>query len=213
MAPPSSPRRRALIVLLILLLALGIFAVRNLGHWLIRQDALEHADAIVVLSGALPYRAEGAAELFNQGYAPEVWVSLPAGPQRELQEMGIHFVGEEEYDRDVLTHLGVPASHVSIFPNEIVNTEGEIAEIAKLMRAQGKHTVIIVTSPEHTRRVRALWNAIAGKDDLKAVVRATPTDPFDADHWWGNTRDSLAVVRETLGLMNAWFGLPVRPRT
>lgn len=213
MAPPSSPRRRALIVLLILLLALGIFAVRNLGHWLIRQDALEHADAIVVLSGALPYRAEGAAELFNQGYAPEVWVSLPAGPQKELQEMGIHFVGEEEYDRDVLTHLGVPASHVSIFPNEIVNTEGEIAEIAKLMRAQGKHTVIIVTSPEHTRRVRALWNAIAGKDDLKAVVRATPTDPFDADHWWRNTRDSLAVVRETLGLMNAWFGLPVRPRT
>lgn len=213
MAPPSSPRRRELIVLLILLLALGIFAVRNLGHWLIRQDALEHADAIVVLSGALPYRAEGAAELFNQGYAPEVWVSLPAGPQKELQEMGIHFVGEEEYDRDVLTHLGVPASHVSIFPNEIVNTEGEIAEIAKLMRAQGKHTVIIVTSPEHTRRVRALWNAIAGKDDLKAVVRATPTDPFDADHWWHNTRDSLAVVRETLGLMNAWFGLPVRPRT
>jgi uncharacterized SAM-binding protein YcdF (DUF218 family) len=210
------PRRRALLVLLILLLVLGIFAVRNLGHWLIKQDALEHADAIVLLSGGLPYRAEGAAEIFNQGYAPEVWISLSAGPQKQLQEMGIHFVGEEDYDRDVLTHLGVPASHISIFPEEIVNTEEEIAEVAKMMRAQGKHTVIIVTSPQHTRRVRALWNAIVGRDaknDLKAIVRAAPTDPFDADHWWRNSRDSLAVAREILGLSNVWFGLPVRPRT
>ncbi len=211
-ARSQHPRRRAIVVLLILVLVLGIFAVRNLGHWLIKQDALEHADAVVVLSGALPYRAEGAAEIFNQGYAPDVWISLAAGPQKQLQEMGIHFVGEEEYDRDVLTHLGVPASHISIFPEEIVNTEEEMAEIAKMMRAQGKHTVIIVTSPQHTRRVRALWNAIAGHD-LKAIVRAAPTDPFDAAHWWRNSRDSLAVAREMLGLVNVWAGLPVRPRT
>jgi uncharacterized SAM-binding protein YcdF (DUF218 family) len=216
MAPPRSPRLRALAVLLILLLVLGIFAVRNLGHWLIRQDALEHADSIVVLSGALPYRAEGAAEIFNQGYAPDVWISLAAGPQKQLQEMGIRFIGEEEYDREILAHLGVPQNHISVFPEEIVNTEEEIAEVAKMMRAQGKHTVIIVTSPQHTRRVRALWNAIAGgdeKNDLKAIVRAAPTDPFDADHWWRNSRDSLAVAREMLGLMNVWAGLPVRPRT
>jgi DUF218 domain len=233
MAPDSSiarksQRRRPVLVLLLLLLILAIFAVRNLGHWLIKQDALEHADAIVVLSGGLPYRAEGAAEIFKGGYAPDVWVSLPAGPQKQLEDMGIHFVGEEEYDRQVLIHQGVPESHISFFPREIVNTEEEIAEIAVQMRAQGKHTVIIVTSPEHTRRVRALWNAIAGKapandpanspandskGDLKAIVRAAPTDPFDADHWWRTTRDSLAVARETLGLMNVWSGLPVRPRT
>ncbi len=221
MAPDSSiartnHRRRPALVLLLLLLILAIFAVRNLGHWLIKQDALEPADVIVVLSGGLPYRAEGAADIFRSGYAPEVWISLPAGPQKQLEEMGIHFVGEEEYDREVLIHQGVPESHVSFFPHEIVNTEEEIAEIASQMRAQGKHTVIIVTSPEHTRRVRALWNAIAGhepKNGMKAIVRAAPTDPFDADHWWRTTRDSLAVARETLGLVNVWSGLPVRPRT
>jgi uncharacterized SAM-binding protein YcdF (DUF218 family) len=216
MAPRSSPRLRALVVLLLLLVILGIFGVRNLGHWLIRQDALEHADAIVVLSGGLPYRAEGAAEVFKQGYAPEVWISLPASPQKPLEEMGIHYIGEEEYAREILIHRGVPSDHISVFPQEIVDTEEEIAEVAKLMHAQGKHTVIIVTSPEHTRRVRALWNAIARRDansDLTAVVRAASTDPFDADHWWRTTRDSLAVARETLGLINVWFGLPVRPRT
>jgi uncharacterized SAM-binding protein YcdF (DUF218 family) len=204
-------RRRAVIVLLLLLVVLGFFAGRNAGHWLIREDALQPADVIVVLSGGLPYRALGAADIYKSGYAPEVWVSYPVGPQQELSNLGIHFVGEEEYDREILVHQGVPEQNVAIFSNQIINTEEEVEEIAREMKAQGKRIVIIVTSPEHTRRVRALWNELAG-GDLKAIVRAAPTDPFDADHWWRNTPDSLAVTREALGLINVWFGLPVRPR-
>lgn len=203
--------RRAALVLLILVLILAFFALRNAGHWLTREDPLEHADVIVVLSGGLPYRAQGAADLYNAGYAPEVWVSYPTGPQQELGALGIHFVGEEEYNRELLIHEGVPEDKVVTFPDVIINTEDEVQETAREMRRQGKHVAIIVTSPEHTRRVKALWRAIAGKD-LKVVVRAAPTDPFDAGHWWRNTQDSLAVVREMLGLVNVWFGLPVRPR-
>jgi uncharacterized SAM-binding protein YcdF (DUF218 family) len=207
-----SQRNRAAWVLLFLVLVLGFFALRNAGHWLTREDPLEHADVIVVLSGGLPYRAQGAADVYKAGYAPEVWVSYPTGPQQELGELGIHFVGEEEYNREIVIHEGVPENKVVIFPDVIINTEDEVQETAREMRRQGKHVAIIVTSPQHTRRVRALWKAIAGKD-LKAVVRAAPADPFDADHWWRNTQDSLAVVREMLGLVNVWFGLPVRPRT
>jgi hypothetical protein len=57
-----------------------------------------------------------------------------------------------------------------------------------------------------------LWRHLAG-EDLRAIVRAAPEDPFDADHWWRNTRDALSVVRELLGLMNVWAGLPVRPHS
>jgi uncharacterized SAM-binding protein YcdF (DUF218 family) len=205
------PRRRAVLVLLALLMALVLVALRNAGRWLTQQDPVEHADVIVVLSGGLPYRAQGAADLYKAGYAPEVWVSYPTGPQQALDELGIHFVGEEEYNREVLIHEGVPENHIAIFPDVIVNTEDEVEEIAREMRRHGKHVAIIVTSPEHTRRVKALWKSIAGSD-VKAVVRAAPTDPFDASHWWRNTQDSLAVVREVLGLVNVWFGLPVRPR-
>ena len=190
---------------------LAFFVLRNAGRWLVRQDTLAHADVIVVLSGGLPFRAQGAADLYMAGYAPEVWVSYAASPQQTLSELGIHFVGEEEYDREILVREGVLENNIAILPDVVINTEQEVEEIAREMRRQGKHVAIIVTSPEHTRRVKALWKAIAGKD-LKAVVRAAPTDPFDADHWWRNTQDSLAVVREMLGLLNVWFGLPVRPR-
>ena len=114
---PSRPgRRRAVFVLLLVLVVLGFFAGRNAGHWLVREDALGPADVIVVLSGGLPYRALGAADIYKSGYAPEVWVSYPVGPQQELSHLGIHFVGEEEYDREILVHQGVPAKQCRNIP-------------------------------------------------------------------------------------------------
>jgi uncharacterized SAM-binding protein YcdF (DUF218 family) len=127
-----------------------------------------------------------------------------------LAALGIHFVGEEEYNREILVQEGVPDSAIEIFPDAIANTQDEVEEIAREMRRNGKHTVIIVTSPQHTRRVKALWRKLVG-DDPRLIVRAAPGDPFNADRWWRNTQDVLAVVRESLGLLNVWAGLPVRP--
>jgi uncharacterized SAM-binding protein YcdF (DUF218 family) len=204
-------RRRSILVAVVLAIVVaGIFAFRGLGRWLIRQDPLAHADAIVVLSGSVPYRAEGAADVYRQGYASEVWITRPASPDRALTAMGIHFIGDEEYSREVLVHDGVPAAAIRILPGEIVDTQQEAEEISCEMAVERKSTIIIVTSPEHTRRVRALWRRLA-RSNQKAIVRAAAEDPFDARHWWRNTRDAYAVARELLGLLNAWAGLPVHP--
>lgn len=205
-------RRRlwtAAAILLVVMIAATVLA-RGAGRWLFRPDPLSHADVIVILSGGLPYRAEGAADVYQQGYAPLVWVTHPEGPQEELAELGVQFVGEEEYNREAVVHRGVPENAVQILPEEIEDTEQEIAVISQAMRRTGKHTVIIVTSPEHTRRVRALWKRLAGKD-LTLIVRGADEDPIDLNHWWRNTRDTFSVVREYLGLINVWLGLPVRP--
>jgi uncharacterized SAM-binding protein YcdF (DUF218 family) len=214
-SPKSKVWRRRLWTIAAILLVIAIAATllaRGAGRWLFRPDPLSHADVIVVLSGGLPYRAEGAADVYQQGYAPVVWITRPEGPQEELAELGVRFVGEEEYNRQAVVHRGVPENVVEILPEEIENTEQEIGVISQTMRRGGKHTVIIVTSPEHTRRVRALWNRLAGKD-LTLIVRGADEDPIDLDHWWRNTRDTFSVVREYLGLMNVWLGLPVRPHS
>jgi uncharacterized SAM-binding protein YcdF (DUF218 family) len=198
-----------LIVVVSLLLTV-VLAFRGLGHWLVRQDSLVISDAIVVLSGSMPYRAEEAGKIFQMGYSHEVWISRPESTGIELNAMGIRYVGEEDYNREVLVHEGVPEGAIHIFPGAIVDTEQEINEVTREMRQQKISGVIIVTSPQHTRRVHALWRKIAGKD-MKLIVRAAPEDPFDADHWWRNTRDALSVMREMFGLVNVWAGLPVRP--
>jgi hypothetical protein len=59
-------------------------------------------------------------------YARELWVTRPENPADELERLGIHFIGEEEYNREVLIHEGVPEAAVRILPETIINTEQEM---------------------------------------------------------------------------------------
>jgi uncharacterized SAM-binding protein YcdF (DUF218 family) len=196
---------------LAVLLAAGIIVFRGIGKWLIVEDPLERADVIVVLSGKIPARAIEAAQIYKQGFAPEVWVTHPDGPKEALAQLGIDYTDEDAYSAEILEKLGVPTSAIHILPNPILNTEEELETVKETLEQAGKSRAIIVTSPAHTRRVRALWKVLAGKR-LHAVVRYARSDPYDAVHWWRHTADALSVLRESLGLLNAWAGLPVRPR-
>lgn len=195
---------------LIALAVCGIVAFRHAGRWLIHQDPLSHADVILILSGSMPYRAEEAANVYRAGYAAEIWLTRPVSPAAELQAMGIHYESDEEYNAAVLTKLGVPSSAIRVLPHEVVDTEQELEEAHAQMSKEGKSTIIVVTSLEHTRRAGALWRKLFGAEP-KAIIHGAPEDPFDADHWWRNTQDSLAATREYLGLLNVWTGLHIRP--
>jgi uncharacterized SAM-binding protein YcdF (DUF218 family) len=178
------------------------------GRWLVVEDPLEKAQAIVVLSGRMPVRALEAGKLYRTGYAPEVWLTRNPELETTLAPMGIHYVGEEFYSYRVLMHEGVPPDAIRVLPEPIVNTADEMNAIAKELSKQGGHTVIIVTTKAHTRRVRSLWEKIAGKQG-RAIVRAASSDPFQPGHWWRTSGDALDVVREVLGLLNSWGGLPL----
>jgi uncharacterized SAM-binding protein YcdF (DUF218 family) len=167
---------------------------------------------MVVLSGSMPYRAEEAANIFRMGYAPEVWLTRAESPASEFEEMGIRYIGDEEYNREVLIHGGVPNQAIRVLPDTIIDTLQEVDEIAREARREGKTSVLIVTSPEHTRRVKTIWRKRIGGNP-KLLLRGAPQDPFDKDHWWRNTRDALSVGREFMGLINAWTGFVVKPHS
>ena len=207
---PRSRRLRALLALGLgggLLLALCIFSV---GRWLVVEDTLGKARAIAVLSGGMPLRAMEAAKLYREGYAPEIWLTHSTEPAATLAEMGIPFAGEDYYNARILVHEGVPAGAIRVLDPPIVNTADEINAIAAALAKEKDHTAILVTTKAHTRRVRLLWRRL-GSDQGNAIVRAASGDPFDPRHWWRTTSDALDVVREVLGLMNAWAGLPLHP--
>jgi hypothetical protein len=66
---------RALLVILVVLAFLtgrAFWTFRNVGRWLVGDDTLQKARAILVLSALVPYRAMAAAQIRRQGWAPEV---------------------------------------------------------------------------------------------------------------------------------------------
>jgi len=194
----------------LLFLCLGLLCFLRIGNWLVREDPLRPSSAIVVLSGAMPERALEATEIYHAGLAPEVWITQPAEPKQAMTTLGIPFDGEEEYSRRVLMKHGVPERAIRILQPPIVNTADEMNTIAATLESVHGLSVIVVTSKAHTRRVHGLWNRLEAKRG-QIIVRAARTDSFEPSHWWRTTHDALDVVRELLGLLNVWAGLPLKP--
>jgi uncharacterized SAM-binding protein YcdF (DUF218 family) len=206
-SPPSA--RRALSIcfgVALLFVSLVIAFILVIGRWLVVEDPLEKAQTIVVLSGRMPLRALFAAKLYHDGWAPQVWLTQSAEPGQSLASLNIPFEGEDFYNTRVLLQEGVPPQAIQVLPNPIVNTADELTEVAVALPADNSGVIILVTTKAHTRRVRALWHRL-GRG--RAIVRAAESDPFDPPHWWRNSGDALDVVRECLGLLNAWAGRPL----
>jgi|ERR1700674_258583 uncharacterized SAM-binding protein YcdF (DUF218 family) len=193
-------------------LLLGVVSFFEVGRWLVVEDPPAKASAIAVLSGRMPLRAIEAAKLYREGYAPEIWLTHSAEPGETLQAMGIPFAGEDFYNVRVLIHQGVPPDAIHVLESPIANTADEMNAIASALTGEKDRTVIIVTTKVHTRRVHLLWSRLASGRG-RAIVRGASGDPFDPRHWWRSTSDALDVVREVLGVVNAWAGLPLRPAT
>jgi uncharacterized SAM-binding protein YcdF (DUF218 family) len=219
MAEPENPRnvsrkrRRSFYLLIaagcgIVLVGLALFFF--VGRWLVVENPLAKAHAIAVLSGRMPLRAIEAAKLYREGYAPEIWLTRSAEPAATLEELEIPFAGEDYYNVRVLVHEGVPQGAIRVLEPPIVNTADEIRVIASTLEREKDRTVIVVTSKVHTRRAGLLWRKLASGRG-QAILRGASSDPFDPGHWWRSTGDALDVVREILGLMNAWAGLPLHP--
>src|SRR6202049_165012 len=100
----SSPRIFLGFALLLVLLS-AVF-ILGVGRWLVVEDPLEKAQAIVVLSGRMPMRAMEAAKLYRQGYAARVWLTHSTEPGATLEAMQIAYVGEDSYNLRVLMYEG-----------------------------------------------------------------------------------------------------------
>jgi len=191
----------------------AFWGFRNVGRWLVDADPLQHARAIVVLSGRTPYRAMEAAEIYRQGWAPEVWLvqDEPDKADETFAKLGIRHPPESEYDQRVLERLCVPRGAIRILEPPATNTVSEATVIGEELRRQHGDKVILVTSPLHTRRSKAIWHIVVGGHP-QAILRDASSEPCDPDHWWRATQDVESVVHELLGLINTYLGFITKPR-
>ena len=185
--------------------------LRSVGAYLVVEDVLEPASAIVVLAGRAPLRALEAARLYKDGWAPRIILNQP---QREedfyaFSSLGIDFVEEHEYDREALLHSGVPDDAIMVIEEEVENTLAEIRAVLRSLYPPKETTLIIVTSNYHTRRTAAIWNHLTD-GQVKGLIRWSRSDTsFDTTTWWKNRRSIRYLVNEYMGLINYWLGFPL----
>jgi len=187
----------------------GFAFMLGIGHWLVKEDSLQKAGAIAVLSGNFPARALEAAALYRNGYAGQIWLTRPGAQPQELAELGIHYPSEADFNYQVLRRQGVPAKAIRILDSPVINTQDELEVISATLRQKNTVAVIVVTNKAHTRRVHELWNKLDSTSG-KIIVHAISKDDFQPSAWWRRTGDTHQVIHEVFGMINLWAGLPMQ---
>lgn len=179
-------------ILCVVALGIGVpLLLSAAGHFLVVEDPLEPADAIVSLATSVP-RAREAAALYHRGLAPRIVLARAPGPK--------------DVELRVLLAADVPATAIERLPRPTGNTIDELRAGFEFAQAHGFRRVILVTSPYHTRRVSLIWGKTAG-GRLPASVRATPFEGFDPLFWWASRRQLGLGLHELGGIAQLLLGL------
>jgi len=210
---PRARRRLAVAALIaagVVVLAVAAHrpVLRLVGRALVVEDALAHADAIVVVAGGIPAREALAAELYGKGWAPRVVLSDEFTPDRvrELIALGARRLDYQGESRVVLEKHGVPADAIVLLGTQVKTTEAELKVVADTARDRGWRRIILVTSPQHSRRVKLVWSREAG-GGVEALIALVKDEDFRVDGWWRKRRQAEAVLHEYLGLTAIYLGV------
>ena len=159
--------RKSLLMSTLLLFAVGVVL---LGVFMNASQKPQPSDLIVSLGGGDGSRIRHALKLYHSGYSTK-GIFLYTG--REIVNPALKPPLRFEKRVFLQTH-GIPAEKIIYVPRGvIVNTAEELFFLKDFMQKHGYKSALIVSSPYHTRRIRALADYIVGFE--KAGLRLSVT--------------------------------------
>src|SRR5262245_42699649 len=195
-----------LVPVLVALVAVGL-GIPAAGAGLVWTGAPQASDALLRPDGGTAVAELEAASLYRLGYAPRVVVARG----RDAISVARQVSGEpsrQERAVRVLRHVGVPEEAIVTLSQEVENTVQELAADFAFATKQGLRRRILVTSPNHTRRVRVIWSSRYERM-LPALVHPTSWEPYDARRWWASRRTLEETLHEALGIVHFMLGSPL----
>lgn len=190
-------RRRGFLVGIVLLLIPIAFIAGMPVYVHPDTDPLRKADAIFILGGYGDRKAYGFS-LYDQGWAPNVVVSNPIGPNGpSYPTMWIsRWCTSTTWGSEFLSVNKPWPKSTKYCPNpEPGTTLGEARALRELASQHGWHTIIVVTFRPHITRARFILERCFAGD---VIMTASPTKiPL--------TRWAYEYVYQTLGFVKALF--------
>jgi uncharacterized SAM-binding protein YcdF (DUF218 family) len=201
-------RVRRLAALALLALAVWSVLAWAAARALIVSAELEHADALVVLSGSGVYveRTERAAQLLKEGRASKIILTNDTmiGPWSQEEQRNPTFTERATAE---LKRAGVPPEQIEVLPGPVTSTYEEAVLLRQYAASRGLRSMLVVTSGYHSRR--ALWT-------LRRVFQGSGIeiglDPVAPGHqlpepalWWLKPLGWRMVALEYLKIIYYFF--------
>jgi uncharacterized SAM-binding protein YcdF (DUF218 family) len=186
--------------LLVSLWLLAWIAARSL----ILEVPLDHADAIIVLSGSstLRERAALAAELYRAGKAPQIILTNDGGHGgwSQAEQRNPQFF---ELTSRALQSGGVPASSIRVLPQIVSSTHDEALLLRQVCEQKRLGSLLVVTSAYHSRRALWTFQRVFAGSGVKVGLKAVPVgiQTPNTVWWWLHPRGWAMVPTEYAKLL------------
>lgn len=183
--------------------------MRNAGTWLVKNDQLYKADAMVMLMGSIPDRLLQTVDLYQQHHASKlIIVQESMGPYQQLEARGASIISTTQQCRNAAVTLGIPADSIILLPGDARSTQQEATIIREYLKMHsGIDTITLVTSADHTRRASMIFEKAFSSRGMKVIVQSCPSKytGYTGKGWWKNKEGIQTVMFEYVKLINFWL--------
>jgi uncharacterized SAM-binding protein YcdF (DUF218 family) len=151
---------------------------------------------MVCLAGSDVDRGLASADLFAKGWAPRIFISRERIPEglETLKQKGIAYPESVDRVAMILKALGTPESAIIRSDRPVDSTFEEAERVAEVVKDKNYRSLMLVTSPTHSRRAWLTFRKAIPDKDVRITVVPTPYSRFRAEDWW-KTR---GYVREVI---------------
>jgi len=188
-------KKRYWIVLFVAVASIGLFL--NLGNFFDVSQEPKQSDIIVSLGGDNGSRIKKTLELYDNNMSKSGKIIL-TGVDGFDHGMKLY---ELDWRADYLAKKGVSHQNI-VFNTKAKNTMEEIQFIKRYMLANHLHSVMFVTDPPHSRRIRFFASEVAKYKDANISYRVVATNDawWDRDHYYRNPDAVIFVLNESIKL-------------
>jgi hypothetical protein len=183
------PRTIILIFAVIGALVLSMPGVRHTllqaaGWALVANDAKRRVDVIVIAVDNYGAGVLEAVDLVHEGVSTRVAVfeDPVSFTDREFAKRGVPYYDAAALSVQQLHALGIRS--VEVIPRNVAGSRDEAALLPHWCLEKGYRSLMLVTSADHSRRVRRMLQRTMGGSGIDAVVRASRYSGFAPDGWW-----------------------------
>jgi len=186
-------------IILSLVITLALVGFFGLGFYLSPQSRLSKSDVIVAISGGDTIaRTAEAVRLYNEGWAPHIIFSGAALDPTSPSNAKIMAKAAEAQ--------GVPSSAIQL-EESAANTQENSADVAIMIKNNGYHQLILVTSPYHQRRASILFERVVAKD-VTVLNHSSSDKTWRRSDWWATPYSRALTLSE---LQKTLFELANKP--
>lgn len=168
--------------------------LREIGDFLIDEDPLLRANAVVVLSGAPFERCSEGARLFKQDVAAYL-VTTGESASSAAAILNKTPIPDAQLARIGLMNMGMDSSKI-IPVSQGTSTYEEANLMLELARQKQFKRIIVVTSQQHTRRTKAVFRKRFKQSGIEVIVRGAPPLNYKTDKWWESEEGLIFVTNE-----------------